>query len=146
MKVASPPHLPPPHLRALYPVAIDELLRLPAAYRAAVLRIAAKMGLDIFRLLQHNEKNTTAPGLETITDDGLYCRIPRLPTHFELSNSMGLLLQTRTSRATSARTSRSAARRCTALRVAHMLSAMLLDAPAFRDAPEALDYLRTLKN
>ncbi|KAJ6536552.1 squalene synthase [Mycena vulgaris] len=98
-----------------YPVVIEELLRLPDAYRDAIVSISAKMGVgmaDFAARAASNEKDT-APGLETIADYDLYCHYvaglvgeglslifaasgkesPSIAGQLELSNSMGLLLQ-----------------------------------------------------
>ncbi|KAJ6592168.1 hypothetical protein DFH09DRAFT_1306070 [Mycena vulgaris] len=152
-----------------YAVAIDELLRLPAAYRATV--------------------NTAAPELETVADDDLYCHCaaelvahrrlrqripcPALTTQLELSNSTELLLQM----TNITRDFREDVEECryfwlreiwagsamegglggggnnagyvnsqqpAGTRAAHVLSVILLD--ALRHALGTLDYLRTLKN
>ncbi|KAF8183893.1 squalene synthase [Mycena galopus ATCC 62051] len=97
-----------------YPVVIEELGHLPAAYRDAILSIAEKMGRGMADFVARAEnKEKSSQYLETIADYDLYCHYvaglvgeglsllfaasgkeaKQLADQLELSNSMGLLLQ-----------------------------------------------------
>ncbi|KAJ7694557.1 squalene synthase [Mycena rosella] len=104
-----------------YAAVVDELLRLPPAYRDAILSIAAKMGAGMADFVagaaalppSSPEAKVAAGGIDTIADYDLYCHYvaglvgeglslifaasgkerPELAAERALSNSMGLLLQ-----------------------------------------------------
>ncbi|KAJ7694548.1 isoprenoid synthase domain-containing protein [Mycena rosella] len=179
-----------------YAVVVDELLRLPPAYRDAILTIAAKMGAGMADFVARAatlppsapEEKIAAGGIDTIADYDLYCHYvaglvgeglslifaasgkerPELAAERALSNSMGLLLQktniTRDVREddggyaaavslfllfhpSSAAAAYSAAYASPVPGTPNprwVQSAMVLD--ALRHAPDALDYLRLLRN